>query len=231
MSVTGQTRDESRRHQLSQELIRQIAEDSARAGIDLPEAVLRVIEMTPREFFIPRAMRSQAYENKALPIGYRQTISQPTIVAWMTALLDLRGGERVLEVGTGSGYQTYILSCLVGASGWIVSIERNARLARAAAQRLRMLGATNAVLLHADGSLGSQQGAPYDRIIITAGAPDIPSALIDQLAPAGRMVLPSGSRDAQELILVRKNPDGQVTMRVQCACRFVPLIGTAGWPD
>jgi protein-L-isoaspartate(D-aspartate) O-methyltransferase len=191
------------------------------------ERVLWAISQVPRERFVPPELASHAYENRPLPIGHGQTISQPLIVAIMTSALALRGQERVLEVGTGSGYQAALLSLLARE---VVSVERVPELAHKAAQRLRELGYHNVrVYVARPDVLGWPDEAPYDAIIVTAAAPRVPQSLLDQLAPGGRMVIPVGGRDLQELVLVEKVKKGW-KRRDLGPCRFVPLIGPEAWP-
>ena len=187
--------------------------------------VLATMAGVPRERFLPEGLRPYAYENRPLPIGRGQTISQPLIVALMTEALHLSGEEKVLEVGTGSGYQTAILAELAAE---VVSVERIAELAEGAAALLSELGYRN-VRVHAAGeTLGWPDDAPYEGIIVTAGAPAVPHSLLDQLAPGGRLVIPVGARDVQELLLVAKTGHG-VTSRRLGPCRFVPLVGSGAW--
>ncbi len=189
------------------------------------ERVLAAMEAVPRERFVPAEYRHAAFVDHAIPIAAGQTISQPYMVALMTETLELAGTESVLEVGTGSGYQAAILSRLCRQ---LVSIERIAELSDKARQMLESLECTNVTLFVGDGSLGFPERAPYDRIIVTAGAPDIPQELYDQLAVGGRLVIPIGADRPQVLKTVTKTPAGpQVTDG--CPCSFVPLIGQAAW--
>jgi protein-L-isoaspartate(D-aspartate) O-methyltransferase len=190
------------------------------------ERVLAAMEEVPRDRFVPEEHRHAAFEDHALPIAAGQTISQPYMVALMTQELALGGTEIVLEIGTGSGYQAAILSRLCRL---VVSIERIAELSDAARQKLDSLGCTNVELHIGDGSLGYPSQAPYHGIIVTAGAPDIPQELYDQLAVGGRMVIPMGTDRPQILKVVSKTPQGPLVVD-GCACSFVPLIGAAGWP-
>jgi protein-L-isoaspartate(D-aspartate) O-methyltransferase len=190
------------------------------------ERVLAAIARVPRERFIPEASRGQAWANVALPIGAGQTISQPYIVALMTAALSLAGHERVLEVGTGSGYQAAILAELAAE---VVTIERHRRLAAAAAALLGDLGYTSVRVVVGDGTTGWPQLAPYDRIVVTAGAPRVPPPLLDQLTPdGGRLVIPVGEPDDQVLLAVERRGD-RIVEQPLGPVRFVPLIGRAGW--
>ena len=194
------------------------------------ERVLATLARVPRERFVPPAMASDAWANAALPIGSGQTISQPYVVAVMTAALALSGGERVLEIGTGSGYQTAILADLVGPYGCVVSVERHANLAAGAAALLADLGFANATVRIGDGSTGWPDAAPYDRIIVTAAGPEVPRPLLAQLEPtAGRLVMPVGRHDeAQELLVVDRQGD-EFRQGTLGPVRFVPLVGRAGW--
>lgn len=189
------------------------------------ERVLAAMRDVPREAFVPPDVRRYAYDDRPLPIGYGQTISQPLIVALMTAALDLSGDERVLEIGTGSGYQAAILSRLCR---HVVSVERVPELAERAAETLRLLGYDNVEVHVARDSLGWPEGAPYDAVLVTAAAPRIPRALLNQLAPAGRMVVPVGSRRVQQLVRLERTDRGPVLRRLG-ECRFVPLIGLEAW--
>ncbi|MGH2389273.1 MAG: protein-L-isoaspartate(D-aspartate) O-methyltransferase [Chloroflexota bacterium] len=189
--------------------------------------ILEAIRQVPRERFVPPHMLGRAYENEALPVGEGQTISQPTVVASMTQALALNGTERVLEVGTGTGYQTAILARLAAE---IVSIERIPSLARSAAERLRGLGVYNVEVHVGDGTLGYAARAPYDAIVVTAGGPRVPPALAAQLAvnPPGRLVIPVGPPDEQQLLLLSGDPHSRALRRLG-PVRFVPLIGNQGW--
>ena len=187
--------------------------------------VLSAIARVPRERFVPPELRLHAYENRPLPIGYGQTISQPLIVAIMTQALDLRGDEKVLEVGTGSGYQAALLSRL---AAHVVTVERVPELARQAEGALAELGYDNVEVHVAGDTLGWPEGAPYDAIIVTAGAPRVPHELVEQMRIGGRMAVPVGSRDLQELVQVVRSPEGPVIISLG-PCRFVPLVGPGAW--
>ncbi len=191
------------------------------------ERVLAAMAAVPRERFVPKEHRHAAFDDHAVPIAAGQTISQPYMVAIMTEALTLAGPETVLEIGTGSGYQAAILSRLCR---HVVSIERITELSATAQQTLASLGTTNFELHLGDGSLGYPPRAPYDRIIVTAGAPEIPQELYDQLAIGGRLVIPIGSDRPQLLKIVTKTPAGP-EVEDGCPCSFVPLIGQAGWPN
>ena len=183
-------------------------------------AVLEALRRVPRHLFMDEALASRAYEDTALPIGHNQTISQPYTVARMTELLFADGARRVLEVGTGSGYQTAVL-CALAAE--VYSVERIEPLLRSARQRLQELGYRNFRLKLADGSMGWDEYGPYDAILVTAAAEDVPARLLDQLASGGRLVAPVGNATRQELLLVRNSVDGLLTEHVEMA-NFVPLI-------
>ncbi len=187
------------------------------------EAMLRV----PRHEFVSEDMMAGAYADQPLPIGEGQTISQPYMVAAMTDALALEGKERVLEVGTGSGYQAAVLALLARE---VHSVESVASLAKAAQARLAQLGYRNVQVHCGDGTLGLEQAAPYDAIVVTAAAPGIPPPLVEQLAEGGRLVIPVGPATEQELVLVRKL-EGRATSETLHYCRFVPLLGRYGWPS
>jgi protein-L-isoaspartate(D-aspartate) O-methyltransferase len=181
----------------------------------------------PRESFVPEWQRGHAYADEALPIDAGQTISQPYMVARMTELLETHPGDRILEIGTGSGYQAAVLARL-GCS--VTSIERHAELATAARERLDRLGLGGAVqVLVGDGSAGEPNGTPWDGIIVTAAAPQIPDVLREQLRDGGRLVIPVGPRDRQDLIVVTRHGDEWIE-RSDGACIFVPLVGDEGFP-
>jgi protein-L-isoaspartate(D-aspartate) O-methyltransferase len=192
-------------------------------GHRLDPRVVEALAKVPREAFVPPDLAARAYDNRPLPIGHGQTISQPLIVAVMTHLLHLRPDARVLEVGTGSGYQTAILAELAGE---VVTIEVVEDLAAAAAAKLKELGYRNIECRVGDGAAGCPERAPFDGIMVTAAAPSIPQALVEQLAPGGRLVIPLG-RDplSQELLLVEKDAQGAVHERHLFPVAFVPLTG------
>lgn len=188
-------------------------------------AVLRAFEMTPRHQFVPSGTRHRAYEDAPLPIGSGQTISQPWVHARYLELLHLRGDERVLEIGTGSGYQTVLLAHLVAQ---VFSIERIAAVMQQARENIQRAGAKNVSLLVGDGTIGWREYAPYDAILVGAGSPSIPQPLLDQLADGGRLLIPIGDREEQRLVVAERK-GGQITMRDEAPMRFVPLIGHHGW--
>lgn len=189
--------------------------------------VLNAIRCVPRHRLVPPEMQAQAYIDHALPIGEGQTISQPSLVAYMTELLRLKGHERVLEIGTGSGYQAAVLSLLCRE---LISIERNPRLTLRACRSLRELHFRNITFVLGDGTKGFPPFAPYDCIIVTAGSPgQVPPPLLEQLSPDhGRLLLPLGSREYQALTLITKRDD-RTFHRTYGECVFVPLIGEYGW--
>jgi protein-L-isoaspartate(D-aspartate) O-methyltransferase len=201
-----------------------VANMAETAGVEprrLDPAVLRAMREVPRHPFVPEAVRRFAYENRPLPIGHEQTISQPYVVALMTHALKVRPGDRVLEIGTGSGYQAAILSRLAAR---VHTIEIVAPLAARASERLRALGHSNVEVRSGDGYAGWPERAPFDRIIVTAGADHIPTPLLDQLRPGGRMVIPLGGKpDRLELTVVEKDAAGRVKKRALLPVRFVPL--------
>ncbi len=187
--------------------------------------VLDVMSRIPRHEFVDPGMAAQAYEDRPLNIGMKQTISQPFIVGLMTQSLELKGTEKVLEIGTGSGYQTAILAELCR---HVYSIERVSTLSNRARRTLYRLAYVNVTLRIGDGTLGWPEEAPFDAIIVTAGSPGLPQVYVDQLAEGGRLVIPRGSEEAQDLVRVRKK-DGQISEEVLTACRFVKLYGRHGW--
>jgi protein-L-isoaspartate(D-aspartate) O-methyltransferase len=195
-----------------------------RRGIS-DERVLEAMREVPRELFVPENQRRRAYADSALPIGSGQTISQPWIVAAICQALELQGTERVLEIGTGSGYSAAVLARLAAE---VVTIERHAELAQEAAERLRELGVTNVEVVVGDGSRGLPDRAPFEAIAVHATAPGPPMSLLEQLAPGGRLVVPIASRGADMLTLYRRR-DGEVVTEVIGPCRFVPLIGEEGF--
>jgi protein-L-isoaspartate(D-aspartate) O-methyltransferase len=195
-------------------------------GIKDPR-VLEAMRAVPRHRFTEEAFTSQAYNDHPLPIGEKQTISQPYMVALMTEALELRGRERVLEVGTGSGYQTAILAELAEK---IYSIERLRKLSLKAQRILDQLGYVNVVLKVGDGTLGWKEEAPFDAIVVTAGSPEAPQPLIDQLAMGGRLVVPIGDRYTQSLIKIVRVKEG-ISKTDLGGCRFVNLVGQHGWKD
>jgi protein-L-isoaspartate(D-aspartate) O-methyltransferase len=195
-----------------------------RRGVTHP-GVLAALRAVPRELFVPPHLAETAYEDRALPIGSDQTISQPYMVAVMTQALDLTPSSRVLEIGTGSGYQAAVLSQLARE---VTTIERRPELAEQARARLATLGCDNVTVIVADGTDGWAEGAPYDAILVTAGAPHVPEPLIAQLADAGRLVIPVGTSREQDLITIERHGD-RLTQTSGERCVFVPLVGRFGW--
>jgi protein-L-isoaspartate(D-aspartate) O-methyltransferase len=189
------------------------------------ERVLSAMATVPRARFVPEGLRSHAYDDSPLPIGEGQTISQPLIVGMMVELLELQPDDRVLEVGTGSGYQAAVLSRLARE---VVTVERLPELCDRAAATLTALEYENVHVYAASETLGRPEDAPYDAIVVAAGAPHVPRALLDQLAPGGRLVIPVGDRSGQELVRARKTAHGVELERLG-PCAFVPLIGEDAW--
>jgi protein-L-isoaspartate(D-aspartate) O-methyltransferase len=187
--------------------------------------VIEAMGRVPRHEFVDPGMAAQAYLDHPLNIGCKQTISQPYIVALMTEALGLGGGEKVLEIGTGSGYQTAILAELAGR---VFSIERVTTLSNRARMGLHRLGYSNVSLRIGDGTLGWPEEAPFDAILVTAGSPSVPQVYLEQLAEGGRLVIPRGNEAAQELVRVRKRENGPAEEKLG-ACRFVKLYGQYGW--
>lgn len=205
---------------------RMMAEHLIARGIK-DAAVLRAMREVPREAFLPTEMERFAYEDSPLPIQAGQTISQPYIVAYMIEALELRGTERVLEIGTGSGYAAAVLS---RCAAEVFTVERIEILAEEARTRLETLGYRNVRVQLSDGTMGWSEHAPYDAIVVTAGAPEVPEELQAQLAIGGRLVIPVGpTPHLQNLVRVRKNKQGELKREELCAVRFVPLIGKQGW--
>ncbi len=204
---------------------RQMIEDQLRRRGIRDKLVLRVMSEIPRERFVPEDLARSAYEDRALEIGLGQTISQPYIVAYMTEQLQLRPTHRVLEVGTGSGYQTAVLASLCET---VYSVECLPELSEKTQVTLRQLGLNNVAYAIRDGTLGWPEQAPYERIIVTAGAPDIPGPLLDQVQVGGKMILPIGNHKSQQLVLIEKKDNRFVEFPL-IGCRFVKLIGQRGW--
>jgi len=188
-------------------------------------AVLHAFERTPRHAFVPSGLRHRAYEDSPLPIGNGQTISQPWVHARYLELLQLKGNERVLEIGTGSGYQTVLLAHL---ASQVFSIERIPALFQQARDAIQRSGVRNVSLLLGDGSLGWREYAPYDAILVAAGAPALPQPLIDQLADGGNLIVPVGDKEEQKLIVAVRKGDDIETNEI-APVRFVPLVGSHGW--
>ncbi len=204
--------------------LRMVEEQIRARGVRDPR-VLAAMGKVPRHLFVDEALRDRAYRDQALPIGEKQTISQPFIVAAMTEALELTGTERVLEVGTGCGYQTAVLAELAET---IFSIERIATFAQQARRRLEALGIYNVLIQAGDGTIGWNEHAPFDAILVTAAAPQIPRPLVEQLKVGGRLVLPMGDEVEQMLVHLRKDEKG-LHEEMLGECRFVKLIGRHGW--
>ena len=202
---------------------RLIEELQAKGVNDL--AVLRAFDLTPRHLFVPTGVQHRAYDDTALPIGNAQTISQPSVHGRYLAALSLTGTEKVLEIGTGSGYQTTLLAHL---AAQVFSVERIAPLLDRAREVIRECGVSNVSLLLGDGTYGWKAYAPYDAILVSAGSPDVPQPLLDQLAEGGRLLVPVGGREEQRLLCIVKH--GDTFEQTELApVRFVPLLGDHGW--
>jgi protein-L-isoaspartate(D-aspartate) O-methyltransferase len=196
-------------------------------GIEDPR-VLDALSRVPRHRFVPEAVAQRAYEDCALPIGYGQTISQPSLQALYLETLEIGRGDRVLEVGAGSGYQTALLAEL---SSNVYAVERIPELTQRAREILDELGYGNVALVTKDGTTGWAKYAPYDSILVGAAAPGVPDALVEQLKPEGRLLIPIGDRHQQQLTLVRRTEEGGTEQRAVTGCVFVPLIGRFGWSE
>ena len=204
-----------------------MVENQIRArGVSDP-LVLAAMRKVPRHLFVPEDWSNSAYDDRPLPIGHGQTISQPYMVAVMTEAMNLEGNEKVLEIGTGSGYQSTILAEI---AGHVVTVERKMELQQDAARLLRELGYVNVEAVTGDGSKGYPSRAPYDAIVVTAGAPQVPDVLVDQLVVGGRLVIPVGNTFHQTLTRVTKTESGAETESLD-GCVFVPLIGEYGWGE
>jgi protein-L-isoaspartate(D-aspartate) O-methyltransferase len=219
-----QVRDRNPFDSYAQQRAEMVASQLRRRGIR-DQRVLDAIERVPRHLFVPDEYRLQAYEDHPIPIGENQTISQPFIIAVSLEALALAGGESVLEVGTGSGYQTAVLALL---ARMVYSVERYPTLAQGAESLLAQLGFDNVRVVIGDGSHGLRDYAPFDAIVVSAAAPSLPKSLLEQLAEGGRLVIPVGPQHAQELQLVRKQ-EGRLGVEVLEGCRFVPLVGSEGY--
>lgn len=211
---------------------KELVDKLIREGILKSKEVIEAFLKIPREEFVPRHLRRLAYADTPLPIGYGQTISAPHMVAIMTEALAPRRGHRVLEVGTGSGYQAAILAEIVGDEGHVWTIERIPALAEFARENLRRTSyARRVTVIVGDGSKGYPGAMPYDRIIVTAAAPDVPEPLIEQLAPGGRLIIPVGNSFIQRLLIMDKRPNGSVAKKWGTYCVFVPLVGEYGFRE
>jgi protein-L-isoaspartate(D-aspartate) O-methyltransferase len=210
-----------------EELRRRMVEEQLKARGITDARVLAAFLRVPRHAFVPPDRREEAYTDRPLPIGHDQTISQPYMVALMVEALRLQGHERVLELGSGSGYQLAILAELALE---VYSIERIPGLAELAERRLRGLGYVNVHVSAGNGTLGWPESAPYDAVIVSAAAPEAPASLIEQLSDPGRLIIPIGPPQTQTLTLIQKR-EGQLQSRAIAQCVFVPLIGAQGWPE
>ena len=190
-------------------------------------AVLRAFDLTPRHLFVPTGVRHRAYEDSPLPIGNGQTISQPSVHGRYLQLLALTGREKVLEIGTGSGYQTVLLAHL---AAQVFSIERIPALLDGARANIAAAGVRNVSLLLGDGTLGWRTYGPYDAILVSAAAPSVPDPLTEQLAEGGRLLIPLGGREEQMLVMITRRGDNLIRTEV-APMRFVPLVGMHGWPE
>lgn len=190
-------------------------------------SVVRAFDLTPRHLFVPTGVQHRAYDDAPLPIGSGQTISQPSVHAKYLQTLALKGTEKVLEIGTGSGYQTVLLAHL---AAQVFSVERIAPLLDRARDVIAQCGVTNVSLLLGDGTLGWKAYAPYDAILVSAASPDVPMPLVEQLAEGGRMLVPVGGREEQQLVLVTKR-GVRFDREVLSTVRFVPLVGEHGWAE
>jgi len=214
---------------MNPDLLREALVDRlASGGYARSKRVMSVLKKVPRHLFVPDYVASSAYVDSPQPIGFDQTISAPHMVAIMTELLEVKEDSNILEVGTGSGYQAAVFAELAP-RGRVVSVERIFELTENARTVLASLGYRNVVTLTSDGTLGCSKYAPYDRIAVTAAAPQVPSALVSQLAPDGVMLIPVGNRWSQTLLMIRKDDKGEVESLDHGGCVFVPLIGEDGW--
>jgi protein-L-isoaspartate(D-aspartate) O-methyltransferase len=206
-------------------LRRQLIETIREKGIENLE-ILRAFDAVPRHLFLPASVEHRAYVDAPVPIGFGQTASQPSLQALYLQTLDIQPTDRVLEIGTGSGYQTALLAQL---AEHVYSVERVRELSARARTALDRLRVSNVALLVGDGTVGWSRYSPYDAILVAAAAPSVPPALVEQLAPGGRILIPLGGRDEQMLTLVRRAADGTVSQEPISRCTFVPLLGRFGW--
>jgi len=206
---------------------RKLIEDIRGRGIDDLET-LQIFDRVPRHLFLPEGVWPRAYEDAPIPIGYNQTASQPSLQAYYLSLLKPGSDDKVLEIGTGSGYLTGLLALMADR---VYSVERVRELSQRARRALDALGVKNVALLVGDGTIGWKKYQPFDVIVVSAASPRVPPALVDQLADEGRMLIPVGSRDSQELVLVRKTGFAVTEEVVRGECTFVPLLGRFAWKD
>lgn len=206
---------------------RRLIEDIRAQGIEDLE-ILQLFDRVPRHLFLPDGMRPRAYEDAPIPIGYGQTASQPSLQAAFLQILRPTPDDKILEIGTGSGYLTALLALMCDR---VYSVERVRELSVRARKALDALGIRNAALLVGDGSIGWRKFAPFDVVVVSAGSPSVPPALVDQLSEGGRLLIPVGSPDSQELVLFRKAGKEIVEESIREHCTFVPLVGRHGWPE
>lgn len=206
---------------------RRLIEEIRGRGVEELE-ILQLFDQVPRHLFLPEGIQHRAYEDAPIPIGYQQTASQPSLQALYLSILQPMPHEKVLEIGTGSGFLTALLAKMADR---VYSVERIRELSTRARRALDALGVMNVALLVGDGTIGWRKYAPFDVVVVSAASPSVPKAYLDQLADPGRMLIPVGTRDAQDLLLVRKE-DGRVTeAAVQAECTFVPLLGRFAWKE
>ena len=205
----------------------ELIDDLIASGYLKSKIVIDAMLGVERHLFVPDDIRSYAYSDQPLPVGEDQTISAPHMVAIMCELLDLEEGLKILEIGAGTGYHACVVAHITG--GDVYSIEAKTRLIERARENLLRAGCTGVELIEGDGTRGYEPEAPYDRIYVTAGAPDVPQPLVDQLKAPGLLLIPVGSRSLQNLVLVEKTADGEIEKTTLSGCAFVPLIGEYGW--
>lgn len=222
-------RDKLREAQAERERRHQLVERLQRTGRITSDRVAKAMERVPRHRFVAGDQRKEAYRDAPLSIGHGQTISAPHMVAMMLEPADLEPGDRVLEVGGGSGYLAAVAAELVRPNGRVITMELVEDLALGSRDVLGSLGYTDVEIVVGDGSTGYPQRAPYDAIIVSAGAPDVPVPLIEQLGPEGKLVIPIGERATQTLCRITLNGEGEAVVEALHSCRFVPLKGTHGW--
>jgi len=209
-----------------QEMIKTLRID----GYIKTDKVADAMNTIPRHRFLPKDQKIYAYEDRPLPVGKNQTISAPHMVAIMTEALELKGDEKVLEIGAGTGYHSAVVAHIVK-EGYIYTVEKIEELTQKARENIKKTGYINTEVITGDGTQGYQKKAPYDRISVTASAPDIPTPLIEQLKPGGQMLIPIGTRYHQNLIKIIKTHNGEITKKNLGGCIFVPLIGKHGWKN